>query len=114
MTENRKYKVSRIFTGYEWQQIEGDDNNIIVPAFIDLQIYGAYGRLLAVHPDVTSLEAIVEWSRKGGAAWSMPTVATNTKEVFFRSIDAVKAYWKNKGPGVLGLHLEGPWINEVK
>jgi len=87
---------------------------LIVPAFIDLQIYGAYGKLLAVYPDRSCLDAIVDYSRKGGAAWCMPTVATNTKDVFFRSIDAVKDYWKSGCEGVLGLHLEGPWINNEK
>jgi len=90
------------------------DDCIIAPAFIDLQIYGAYGRLLAVYPEINSLERLVDYCRTGGAAWCLPTVATNTKEVFFKSIDAVRDYWNKGGKGVLGIHLEGPWINKVK
>jgi N-acetylglucosamine-6-phosphate deacetylase len=87
---------------------------IIAPAFIDAQIYGAYGKLLAVYPEKDSLTKLVEYCRKGGAAYCLPTVATNTKEVFFRSIDAIKDYWNSGGEGVIGIHLEGPWINPVK
>lgn len=90
------------------------DGCIIAPAFIDLQIYGAYGRLLAVYPEINSLERLVDYCRTGGAAWCLPTVATNTKEVFFKSINAVRDYWNKGGKGVLGIHLEGPWINIAK
>jgi N-acetylglucosamine-6-phosphate deacetylase len=34
--------------------------------------------------------------------------------VFYKCIDAVRAYWKEGGEGVLGLHIEGPWINPIK
>lgn len=90
------------------------DGCIIAPAFIDLQIYGAYGRLLAVYPEINSLERLVDYCRTGGAAWCLPTIATNTQEVFFKSIDAVRDYWSKGGKGILGIHLEGPWINKVK
>ncbi|HVX51052.1 MAG TPA: N-acetylglucosamine-6-phosphate deacetylase [Chitinophagaceae bacterium] len=86
----------------------------IVPAFIDLQLYGSHGRLLAVYPDAQSVEEIYKYSANGGAAYCMPTVATNPYPVIFDCIDAIRAYWKRKGKGVLGLHVEGPWINPVK
>lgn len=87
---------------------------LMVPAFIDLQIYGAYGKLLAVYPETDSLFKLNEYCRAGGAAFCMPTVATNTYDVFYRSIDAIRDYWNQGGTGVLGLHIEGPWINPVK
>ena len=90
------------------------DDCIIAPAFIDLQIYGAFGKLLAVYPETDSLFKLKEYCEKGGAAYCLPTVATNTYEVFYQCIDAVKEYWKKDGEGVLGLHIEGPWINPVK
>jgi N-acetylglucosamine-6-phosphate deacetylase len=135
----RAYLADQIFTGDEWMQqyavlVENDSIRslipsssipagivvkefpgcLIAPAFIDLQIYGAYGKLLAVYPEPTSLTALKEYCDKGGAAFCMPTVATNTKEVFFSAIDAVREYWEKAGEGILGLHLEGPWINPVK
>ena len=86
----------------------------LAPAFIDLQIYGAYGKLLAVYPEADSLFKLNEYCNKGGAAFCMPTVATNTYEVFYQCIDAIKDYWTQGGEGILGLHIEGPWINPSK
>lgn len=139
MTDQIIYTASRIFTGDGWLE----DHALVIrdgviekvlpvanlpeatprtaftgcflaPAFLDLQIYGAYGKLLAVYPEADSLTKLVDYCRKGGAAFCQPTVATNTKEVFYNCIDAVRAYWQQGGEGVLGLHLEGPWINAVK
>lgn len=87
---------------------------IAAPALIDLQIYGAYNKLLAVYPEADSLYKLNDYCRSGGAAYCMPTVATNTTEVFFRCIDAIKDYWNKGGQGVLGLHVEGPWISPQK
>lgn len=44
----------------------------------------------------------------------LPTAATNTKEVFYKCIEAIHKYWEDGGKGVLGLHIEGPWINKLK
>jgi len=86
----------------------------IVPALIDLQIYGAHERLLAVYPEAASLALLNDYCRAGGAAFCLPTVATNTIEIFHRSIDAIRDYWRQGGEGILGIHLEGPWLNPVK
>jgi N-acetylglucosamine-6-phosphate deacetylase len=135
----KAYTADRIFTGDEWlsdKAIIVKENRIedllaieqlpasislnsypgsyIVPSFIDLQIYGAYGKLLAVYPEPASLYQLRDYCLAGGAAHCLPTVATNTRETFFRCIDAVNAYWQEGGKGVLGLHLEGPWINPLK
>jgi N-acetylglucosamine-6-phosphate deacetylase len=89
-------------------------NAFIAPAFIDLQIYGAGNKLFAVYPEKDALVKLVDYCRSGGAAFCMPTVATNHYDVFFKSIDAVRHYWNDGGTGILGLHIEGPWINKAK
>jgi N-acetylglucosamine-6-phosphate deacetylase len=88
--------------------------SIAAPALMDLQIYGAYEKLLAVYPEADSLSKLTDYCRSGGAAYCMPTVATNATAIFFQCIDAVRDYWNKGGEGVLGLHVEGPWINAVK
>jgi len=132
------YSADRVFTGTEWLEnvvihtIDGRiqailpaanidsaavqyyANSIIAPAFLDIQLYGAHGRLLAVHPDPETLYATVDYCQSGGAVLCLPTVATNSKEVFYKCIDAVRQYWQDGGPGVWGLHLEGPWLNPAK
>ncbi len=133
------FTAEKIFTGTEWitgsallvsegniqsivslSSIKKDvviktySNSFIAPAFIDVQLYGAYGKLLSVHSTTQTISLINDYCRKGGAALCVPTVATNTKEVFFKCIDAVKEYWSGGGKGVWGLHLEGPWLNSEK
>ncbi len=89
-------------------------NSLIAPAFIDIQLYGANKRLLSAYPDATTLKAIYEYSKAGGCCACMPTVATHTYETIFKCIDAIKNYWNAGGEGILGLHVEGPWINTAK
>lgn len=87
---------------------------MVAPAFIDIQIYGAFGKLLSVFPGTDALYRLYDYCRQGGAPWFQPTVATNSSEVFYQCIDAVRAYWKEGGQGCIGLHIEGPWINTAK
>ena len=128
------FAAPRLFTGSEWlleHELVLQDNQIlqvsprtteagyypqciIVPAFIDLQVYGAGGRLLAEQPDVETLQTMQEIFSAQGTQIFIPTVATNTMEVFRKCIDAVREYWKQGGRGVYGLHLEGPWLNPEK
>lgn len=88
--------------------------NTLAPAFIDLQIYGGNGQLFGEHPSVEALEATYNYCLAGGAAHFMPTVATHSRSVMFAAMDAVKAYQNQGKKGVLGLHLEGPYINSFK
>ncbi len=133
------YTADQIFTGTEWlagQAIVVQDgiiqaivpeaelavagnridygSSFIAPALIDIQLYGASGKLLAAHPTPEAVSLTAEYCRSGGATLCLPTVATNSLDVFYRAIDAVKAYLAAGGKGVWGLHLEGPWINKVK
>jgi len=86
----------------------------LVPAFIDLQIYGGNGRYFPALPDVASIRATYEYCKAGGAAFFMITIPTHSPEVILQSIAAVKAYWEQGGEGCLGLHLEGPYISPEK
>jgi N-acetylglucosamine-6-phosphate deacetylase len=135
----KAFTAERIFTGHHWlddhalvveenliveiipqKELPGDlsvvhyKKSFLAPAFIDLQIYGAAGKLLAVYPNAESLFALYEHCFKNGTGYFLPTVATNKKEVFFKCIDAVRDYWKQGGKGVPGLHIEGPWISKEK
>lgn len=135
----KAYSAQQIFTGTTWlnnhaivvnNQVTVDvvpsenlpsgtavtefGSNLITPSFIDIQIYGASGKLLAVYPYADSLFKLYNHCIKGGTTHFLPTVATNTTEVFYRTIDAIKDYWQQGGKGVIGLHVEGPWINKIK
>jgi N-acetylglucosamine-6-phosphate deacetylase len=102
---------SGIPSGYLVRQLE---NAVLVPAFIDLQIYGANKKLFSAHTTIDALYDLYIYCTGGGACVFLPTVATNSKEVFYKAIDVVRAYWLQGGKGVGGVHLEGPWINKKK
>lgn len=96
---------------YKLQDLKGQN---IAPAFIDLQIYGASGKLFSADLSVDSLHATYEYCLKGGCSHFMITMATNTIQKFEAGIERVREYWKQGGKGLLGLHLEGPYINPAK
>lgn len=130
------YKADKVFTGSEWLSqhtvvvsqgkiIEVvpsanlstepvSTHHLLAPAFIDIQIYGAFDKLLAVYPEADSLHKLYTYCSEGGASHFQPTVATNSYKIFFQCIDAVRAYWNEGGKGCMGLHVEGPWINPQK
>jgi N-acetylglucosamine-6-phosphate deacetylase len=129
----KKYSAKEIFTGEGWMQDavivtedgiikqlirndlkQGPAYQLLVPAFIDLQIYGANKKLLAVCPTVDALQDLYNYCKAGGATLFQPTLATNKLDVFYQGIDAVQQYWKEGGKGIIGLHLEGPWLNAEK
>jgi N-acetylglucosamine-6-phosphate deacetylase len=131
MPEQKTYTAKKIFTGGEWLEdhsiitsggivtdiipaVTPPQYHTILPAFIDLQVYGAYKKLYSVFPEPDTLSLVHRYSILGGAYWFMPTVATNTTGVVHRCIDGIRSYREKGGKGCLGLHVEGPWINKEK
>ena len=95
-------------------KVENLEGNWLAPAFIDLQIYGGNGKLFSQETTVECLSATYDYCRSGGAGYFFITLATNTLEKFLEAIEVVRDYWKKGGKGLLGLHLEGPYLNPVK
>ncbi len=89
-------------------------NGWLVPAFLDLQIYGGNGQFFGEFPSVEALIATQLYCLAGGASHFLPTIATHSEAVTLAAIAAVREYWAQGLPGVLGLHLEGPFLNPVK
>jgi N-acetylglucosamine-6-phosphate deacetylase len=87
---------------------------IITPAFIDMQLYGGNGKLFSHSLDIESLDATYNYCISGGCSHFMITMATNSMENFLKGIDAADAYISSGKKGLLGLHLEGPWISPAK
>ncbi|WP_231458899.1 N-acetylglucosamine-6-phosphate deacetylase [Pedobacter sp. Leaf132] len=84
--------------------------SLIVPGFIDLQIYGAGGRLFSASPNVESLSIMENELLKNGTTGFLACMATNTKEVFNECIKVAKEH-RSTAKNCLGLHLEGPFLN---
>lgn len=103
--------ASAIPSGYAINDLQGA---FLSPAFIDLQVYGGNGKMFCDQPDTEALSATYAHCREGGAGAIMITLATNSIELFLQGMDAVRQYWEQGGKGILGLHLEGPYLHPAK
>ncbi|HEX3651385.1 MAG TPA: N-acetylglucosamine-6-phosphate deacetylase [Rhizomicrobium sp.] len=82
---------------------------ILAPGFIDLQVNGGGGVLLNDNPAPEAMRAIAKAHRRFGTTALLPTFITDTRE---KTIAVITAAKKAVGSdGVLGLHLEGPFLN---
>lgn len=120
--------ASRIFTGQQWLENKeisvtngrisaisdghgAASENILIPGFIDLQIYGGGGILFSNHQTTESIQATFDEHHKTGTVAFQITLNCNPKENMWKAIDAYKNY---TGKGLVGLHLEGPFFNPVR
>ncbi|PQA89305.1 N-acetylglucosamine-6-phosphate deacetylase [Hyphococcus luteus] len=87
---------------------------IIVPGFIDLQINGGGGVLFNDAPTLESVELIAAAHRKYGVAGLCPTLISDGLSTIERGINAVEEAVARGVAGVIGLHVEGPFLNAEK
>lgn len=90
------------------------NGNYIAPAFIDLQLYGGNGHLFSHDISIASLQATYEYCLSGGCTQFLITLATNSIGTFLDAIETARDYQRQGGKGLLGVHLEGPYINPIK
>jgi len=91
-------------------RVDTPNTDIVVPGFIDLQIYGAGNVLFSAEPTVEALTHIENDLLKKGTTSFLACIATNTAEVFHKCIAVAKEHRK-VARNCLGLHLEGPFLN---
>jgi len=102
---------SAIPADYRIRELNG---YLLAPAFMDLQIYGGNGMLFSAEMTSESLEAVYEYCLQGGCTQFMITLATNSIEKMILGMDVAREYRNSGGKGLLGVHLEGPYINPAK
>ena len=95
--------------GIETHDLEG---GILVPGFIDTQVNGGGGVLFNDAPTVGTIRAIGEAHRTFGTTGFLPTLISDDLHVIRSGIEAVEAAIAEGVPGVLGIHIEGPFLNE--
>ena len=81
---------------------------ILTPGFVDLQVNGGGGVLFNDEPTPAGMRKIAAAHRRFGTTHILPTVITDAPEVLARAVDA--ALDQTAGPGILGIHIEGPYI----
>jgi N-acetylglucosamine-6-phosphate deacetylase len=87
---------------------------LLVPGFIDVQVNGGGGVLFNDAPDKASVEAIGTAHRRFGTTGFLPTLISDDLDVIAAAIAAVQAAIAAGVPGVLGIHIEGPFLNRVR
>ena len=81
----------------------------LAPGFIDLQVNGGGGILLNDQPTADGMRAIARAHRRFGTTGCLPTLITDTRERLQSAIAAARSV--SGRDGVIGLHLEGPFIS---
>ena len=95
--------------------IEADLNGAyLTPGFIDLQVNGGGGVLFNGAPTAEAIRAIGAAHRRYGTTGFLPTLISDDYAVMRRAVAAVDEALAAGAPGVLGIHLEGPFLNVLK
>lgn len=88
-------------------------NGYVVPGFIDLQLNGCGGVLFNDAITLETLETMHKTNLKFGCTSFTPTLITTSDENMVKALELVEGIDKEKY-GVLGLHIEGPYISLEK
>lgn len=106
-------KISAIEPSEKIQGIKHVQN--ICAGLIDVHINGGERFHFTDKADEETIDDIYQASLLEGTAYVFPTLITSSLENILKGIEATRNYIsKNPGSGVLGMHLEGPFLNPIK
>jgi N-acetylglucosamine-6-phosphate deacetylase len=86
------------------------DGAWLAPGFIDVQVNGGGDALFNDDPTPETIATIAAAHRRFGTTGLLPTLITDAPDKMPAALDAVEAAAATH-PGVLGVHLEGPFIS---
>ncbi|WP_210493790.1 N-acetylglucosamine-6-phosphate deacetylase [Microvirga antarctica] len=89
------------------QEIAG----LLAPGFIDTQVNGGGGVMFNDVRTLEGLRTIASAHRAYGTTGLLPTFITDSRERMAEAVDAVGKALAAEVPGVLGIHVEGPFLN---
>ena len=102
--------VHRLPSDLNPRGIEG----LLAPGFIDVQVNGGGGVLFNDEPTVGGIRAIGAAHRRYGTTGFLPTLITDQRQRMADAVEAARQALAARVPGVLGVHLEGPFLNPVR
>jgi N-acetylglucosamine-6-phosphate deacetylase len=100
--------VSQIPSGYRHHDLAG---NVLAPGFVDTQVNGGGGVLFNEAPTVEAIAAIGAAHRRYGTTGFLPTLISDDLNVMADAVQAVGSAIDQGVPGVLGIHIEGPFLS---
>lgn len=86
----------------------------IAAGFIDIQINGGEKFYFSQTPTEEAINDIYNSSLKYGTTHVLPCLISSSHETILEGIEAVRNYRKKHNNGVIGMHLEGPFLNPLK
>ena len=87
---------------------------LLLPGFIDSQVNGGGGVLFNDSPSVEAIRAIGRAHRRFGTTGFLPTLISADLDIVAHAIAAVRGALEAGVPGVLGIHIEGPFLNVAR
>ncbi|WAL59038.1 N-acetylglucosamine-6-phosphate deacetylase [Thermocoleostomius sinensis] len=85
--------------------------NSVAPGFIDLQLNGCGGVMFNDCITAATLETMHYTNLKSGTTSFLPTLITTSDHEMQVALELVRHYRQHHPHRVLGLHLEGPYLN---
>ncbi len=112
-------KIDALFKGEPPGELAGRDYNLvdchenyIIPGFIDLHLHGAKGFDFTIASTEEIIEAVSYHATAGGTTALLPTLVSAPLDCIKRASENIKkAGGKINSPQILGVHLEGPFLN---
>ncbi len=95
-------------------RVEDLGGQLLVPGFVDAQVNGGGGLLFNDAPTAATVRAIGAAHRRFGTVGFLPTLISEDLTVIARAIEAVQSALDAGVPGVLGIHIEGPFLNRTR
>lgn len=94
-------------------EFEDFSDYIILPGFIDQHVHGWGRGSLLYENDANTIRKMIEDQAKEGVTGFLVTTFTDSLKNIKQSIDAANEVYsnQNKGSKLLGMHIEGPFIN---
>ncbi|WP_088429407.1 N-acetylglucosamine-6-phosphate deacetylase [Halomicronema hongdechloris] len=83
----------------------------VAPGFIDLQLNGCGGVLFNDAITAETLDRMHRTNLRSGTTSFLPTLITTSDDAMEQAMAVVQAYRQHYPQRVLGLHLEGPYLN---
>jgi len=90
------------------------DGGLLLPGFIDIQVNGGGGALFNDSPSPESIAAIGAAHRRFGTTGFLPTLISDELAVVGAAMEAARGAMAAGSPGVLGVHIEGPFLNTAQ